>query len=391
MAKSYGSIWLKGLSRLMKIQREQARSLQAQRKKAAAAAQRAAPARERAKADERPLAGALDALGALAARVRTPVRARTRRSAAASRPSKHAPPQGSWTRSFFSAPPAAGELVNHLVYGLYLPPTRPPARPHAALPLVVMLHGCKQTIEDFAQGTRMNALADRHGFAVLYPEQSKHAQAHRCWRWYDDSAHAGGKEAASIAALVQEVVCQHGLDPSRVYAAGMSAGAGMAALLALHHPQQFAAVALHSAPALGGAHTAAGALSVMRRGVRGDPVAQLRAAFDLAHHPGMPALLVQGAADPVVAAVNADQLELQFLALNRVLAAERPAAAWPEPVQAMALHDYRLGRRAIVRTCRVAGLAHGWSGGDDRFAFHSAHGPDASTLMWEFFSTWQRE
>jgi poly(hydroxyalkanoate) depolymerase family esterase len=387
MAKSYGSIWLKGLNRLMKIQREQARRLEAQRKKAAAAARRATPARERAKAGERSLAGTLDALGALAARVRTPVRARTQRPGAVPRQTKHTPPQGIWTRSFFSAPPAAGELVNHLVYGLYLPP----ARPNAALPLVVMLHGCKQTIEDFAQGTRMNALADRHGFAVLYPEQSKHAQAHRCWRWYDDSAHAGGKEAGSIAALVQEVVRQQGLDPSRVYAAGMSAGAGMAALLALHHPQLFAAVALHSAPALGGAHTAAGALAVMRRGVRGDPVAQLRAAFDLAHHPGMPALLVQGAADPVVAAVNTDQLELQFLALNRVLAAERPAAAWPEPGQPMALHDYRLGRRAIVRTCRVAGLAHGWSGGDDSFAFHSARGPDASALIWEFFSTWQRE
>jgi poly(3-hydroxybutyrate) depolymerase len=49
------------------------------------------------------------------------------------------------------------------------------------MPLVVMMHGCQQSAEEFAQGTRINLLADRFGFAVLYPEQSKTAHVHRCW------------------------------------------------------------------------------------------------------------------------------------------------------------------------------------------------------------------
>jgi poly(hydroxyalkanoate) depolymerase family esterase len=275
----------------------------------------------------------------------------------------------------------------------------------------VMLHGCKQNIEDFAQGTRMNLLADRYGFAVLYPEQSKHAQAHRCWHWYDESARAGAKETAALAALVEAISERHGIDPARVYAAGMSAGAGMAVLLALRYPQLFAAVGLHSAPAFAGAQSPAGALGVMQRGVRGDPLERLSAAVDLGRHPGMPALIVQGEVDPVVAAVNADQLELQFLALNGALHrdgrplstlrvettvgdasgnARRSSTPGDARGAAVALRDYSIDRHLLLRTCRVRALAHGWSGGDSAYAFHSSHGPDAGALMWDFFSLWQR-
>src|SRR5260370_33122540 len=97
---------------------------------------------------------------------------------------------GNWTRSFHSAAPQPGRLVNHLSYGLYVPPVRAPG----PMPLLVMLHGCKQTIDEFAEGTRMNLLADANGFAVVYPEQSKHVHAHRCWHWYDDRDVAGRGE-----------------------------------------------------------------------------------------------------------------------------------------------------------------------------------------------------
>ena len=115
------------------------------------------------------------------------------------------------------------------------------------MPLVVMLHGCQQSVDEFAQGTRMNLLADKHGFAVLYPEQSLRAHAHGCWHWYEDTDRAGRGEVNAVASLVDALVDEHGFDASRVYVAGLSAGAGLASLLALHHPDRFAAVALHSA------------------------------------------------------------------------------------------------------------------------------------------------
>jgi poly(3-hydroxybutyrate) depolymerase len=34
----------------------------------------------------------------------------------------------------------------------------------------------------------------------------------------------------------------------------------------------------------------------------------------------------------------------------------------------------------------VAGLGHAWSGGDQRFSYADARGPDASEAMWEFFA-----
>ena len=109
-------------------------------------------------------------------------------------------PPGTWLRSFHSAGPSAGRLVNHLAYALYLPAT--PAQT-AGMPVVVMLHGCKQTAESFAAGTRICRLAERSGFAVLFPEQAKTAHAHRCWHWHGDATQS---EAASVASLVDAIV-----------------------------------------------------------------------------------------------------------------------------------------------------------------------------------------
>ena len=96
------------------------------------------------------------------------------------------------------------------------------------MPLVVMLHGCRQTALSFAQGSRMNQWADAAGFMVLYPQQSMARQVQRCWRWFQPDALHGGGEADLIAALVRSEVGRHGLDPTRVYIAGLSAGAGAA-------------------------------------------------------------------------------------------------------------------------------------------------------------------
>ncbi len=416
MPKSIASIWLRGVKRLMKIQRDHAGQLAQRRKKEASAAKKAAAtaATAAATAAAKTARAAATATAAKTAKAAKPAKA----SVTAARPSMSTAigpqprsgelpsrrarvrAQGTWTRSFFSAPPVGTELINHMVYGLYLPrglTTVSPGSVAAAdpRPLVVMLHGCKQNIEDFAQGTGMNVLADRHDYAVLYPEQSKHAQAHRCWRWYDEAPGAGAKEAASIAALVRAIVAEHRFDASRVYVAGLSAGAGMAMLLAIRSPTLFAAIGLHSGVTFGEARTAATAVGVMHRGARRDPVELIRDALDGAEYPGMPALIVHGDSDDVVAQVNGDQLEMQCLQLNGALAQDGKLAAAVK-VKVGSAHskvmarDYRAGNRVIVRACRVAGLKHGWSGGDPALPFNSAQGPNASALMWEFFRLHRR-
>jgi poly(hydroxyalkanoate) depolymerase family esterase len=256
-----------------------------------------------------------------------------------------------------------------------------------------MLHGCTQSIDEFAQGTRMNVLADRYGFAVVYPEQSKHAHSHRCWHWYDSGESAGGAEARAVVSLVDALVAQHGFDSERVYVAGISAGAGLAALLALRFPDRFAAVALHSGPAFGEARSGITAMDVMRRGARRDPAELVDEVADVAHYPGMPALIIHGDADHVVAPVNADQLATQFLRLNRMIdpkGARKSGEMREERKGGMTLRDYFRSGRRVVRVCHVQGVAHAWSGGDDSVPFHSAKGPDASTMVWEFFKHQRR-
>lgn len=359
MTKSLTKIWLRGFKRLMtslpKVQAEHLRNVTKKQRRTRSDAAKTAKRRERGEAPDS--------------------RVRPRAAAWA---------KGQWTRSYHSAPPMPGRLVNHLSYGLYVPPLRSTLQ----MPLVVMLHGCKQTIDELAAGTRMNLLADACGFAVVYPEQSKHAHAHRCWHWYDDRDSAGRGEARAVVSLVDALVDVHGFDAQRVYVAGVSAGAGLASLLAMHFPERFAAVGLHSAPAFGEAHSGMTAMDVMRRGARRDPIALVDAAVDAASHPGMPAFILHGEADQVVAPQNAEQLALEFLRVNGLVDA---SGGWQsgtvkETQQAgTSIRDYSAGGRRVVRVCRVAGLGHAWAGGDDAIPFHSHEGPDASALMWEFF------
>ncbi|MFM0551360.1 PHB depolymerase family esterase [Paraburkholderia sediminicola] len=379
MAKSLSKIWLRGLKRLLAIQTEHARKTT---KRTATRAAR--PATNKPSAKVRPLN--------LEAAARAPAKREVPRAAAREsrvRPRASAWASGSWTRSFHSAPAAPGRLVNHLQYGLYVPTG------HAleAMPLVVMLHGCTQSIDEFAEGTRMNVLADRFGFAVVYPEQSKHVHSHRCWHWYDAGDHAGGAEARAVVSLVDALVAQHGFDSERVYVAGISAGAGLTALLAVNYPEHFAAVALHSGPAFGEARSGVAAMDVMRRGARREPAELVDETADVARYPGMPAIIIHGDADHVVSPINADQLAVQFLRLNRIVdqnGARKSGEVREDRKGGVVMRDYLRGGRRVVRLCRVQGLAHAWSGGDDAVPFHSAKGPDASAMVWEFFKHQRR-
>lgn len=276
-----------------------------------------------------------------------------------------------------------------LSFARYTPVSAPPT----GMPLVVMLHGCRQTALAFARGTRMNQWADAGGFMVLYPQQSMTRQVQRCWRWFQpDDAH-GGAEADLIAALIESEVARHGLDPERVYVAGLSAGAGMAALVALRHPSLIAAVAMHSGPVVGDAHSATAGISTMRRGSVKPLLPMLASVSDPAvFQLGMPALILQGQLDPAVAPRNAKQLFEQFRALNDL----RPEDVPVERVLGLGTDkayrrvDLLRGRKAVLRLCEITRLEHAWSGGDASEKYHAKGGPDASALVWRFFQGLRR-
>jgi len=269
----------------------------------------------------------------------------------------------------------------------------PASAPRSGMPLVVMLHGCRQTALAFARGSRMNQWADAGGFMVLYPQQSLARQVQRCWRWFQpDDAH-GGAEADLIAALIRSELDRFGLDPERIYVAGLSAGAGMAALVALRHPRLIAAVAMHSGPVVGDAHSAASGIGTMRRGTL-KPLLPLlqRVADPEVFQLGMPAMILQGQLDPAVAPRNARQLFEQFRMLNGLSPHSTPI----EHVLGLGTEkayrrvDMLRGQNTVLRLCEVTRLEHAWSGGDASIRYHARSGPDASSLIWRFFQAQRR-
>lgn len=295
---------------------------------------------------------------------------------------------GSWQSHKLALAPLPGELVPQLSYRLYIP-----SRAKGALPVVMMLHGCQQTPEDLAAGTRMNALAEREGFIVAYPQQPLRRSVHRCWQWFDLGAGEGGREAQAVAMLIDELSARPDVRSNEIYLAGLSAGAAMAAVVALRYPNKVAAVGLHSGVVIGAADSPRAGLRAMQHGSTAEPAWLLDAAGAVPGGPVMPALVLHGLADEAVHPVNARLLARQFLAYNRLddRLGTRAANDAP-PVADGDVREARFGRwnRDLVRLVEVAGLGHAWSGGDGKVRYHSETGPDASKLMWQFFREHRR-
>lgn len=314
---------------------------------------------------------------------------------------KAAPAPGKWLASHYAPLGEPGQLPGRrLPYYLYLPDKAPNvAMRTRGRPLLVMLHGCEQSATQFAEGTRMNRLAERKGYAVLYPQQSLRSHARRCWKWYEKLTQDGGGDVGLIVGAIAQVAARYPVDRTRIYICGISAGAGMAHIVALNHPQLFAAVGLHSGPVFGAGHSLIGAMHVMQHGA----AMRVDSAIDevLARQPlfpGLPAILIQGQQDNVVRPINQTQLVRQSIRINRMPATTQVTAErWPpgtagsrNPAHGYALHDYQVGTQLLLRVAQIEQLEHAWSGGDASLPFNAKAGPDASKLLLDFFARHQR-
>ncbi|MFO1047863.1 MAG: PHB depolymerase family esterase [Geminicoccaceae bacterium] len=258
-------------------------------------------------------------------------------------------------------------------YRLYVP-SQAGGRP---LPLLVMLHGCTQSPEDFAAGTRMNELAERHGFYVVWPEQDQRANAQRCWNWFQPGDQLRDRgEPALVAGMVREVAAAHRVDPARVYVAGMSAGGAQAAIMAEAYPDLFAAVGVHSGLACGAARDLSSALAAMKYGpATATPVAG----------PGVPTIVFHGDGDRIVNPVNGDTLSTRVLDGAPGLAAELEDGRTADGL-GWRRARYRDGAgRVRLERWTVEGAGHAWSGGSAAGSYTEPRGPDASAAMVEFF------
>jgi len=270
-----------------------------------------------------------------------------------------------------------------------------------AAPLVCMLHGCTQTATRFAAATKIRAAADRHGFAVLLPEQDRADNAMRCWNWFAPEHQERGRgEPSAIAAILTQLLADRELriDRRRVFVCGLSSGGAMAAILAVTYPDLFSAAAIHSGLAYRSASDVRSAHAAMANG-GGDPAAQGRAAY-AAMGPrarAVPTMVIHGSDDRTVAAVNARLVLRQAMAANRLAAPDCRLLDedHPDAVVTGQVH----GGHAYTRTrwtdgrgapmhelLLVDGLGHAWSGGLAGGSHTDPRGPDATDAIARFFA-----
>jgi poly(hydroxyalkanoate) depolymerase family esterase len=245
---------------------------------------------------------------------------------------------------------------------LYRPASFPEKHENRAL--VVMLHGCTQTADDFAKGTRMNAAADAGGFLVVYPEQTAAAHPQKCWNWYSPQQFTRDHgEAALLAGLIDSIAHTEGVSAQRVALVGMSAGAAMAANLAVAYPERYSALAMHSGiPALAASDVAA-ALAAMRQGAADGDALGMRAIAAMGSHVRpIPVIVLHGADDKVVSPSNVTATVRQWTVVNSRVA----------------------GASAPVEQHVFPGVGHAWSGGSADGTYTAPSGPDATGLIVAF-------
>lgn len=248
------------------------------------------------------------------------------------------------------------------------------------VPLVVMLHGCTQSPDDFAAGTRMNALAEEHGCLVAYPAQPSSANASKCWNWFNPSdQHHGLGEPSLIAGITREVMRDYAIDPRRVFVAGLSAGGAAAAIMGMTYPDLYAAIGVHSGLACGAAKDLQSAFVAMKRGAQ-------TPSTHAPHDRPIPTIVFHGDADTTVNPRNGDEVMRQFTGLPDVgLRRSIEHGTVPGGHRYSRTQYVDRAGNVMLEQWTVHGAGHAWSGGSAAGSYTDPRGPDAGIAMLRFF------
>jgi poly(hydroxyalkanoate) depolymerase family esterase len=246
------------------------------------------------------------------------------------------------------------------------------------LPLVVMLHGCTQSPDDFAAGTRMNFLAEEQNCFVVYPAQPSQANQSKCWNWFRAADQQRGRgEPSLIAGITRQIMDDYLVDRKRVYVGGLSAGAAAAAVMGATYNDLYAAIGIHSGLACGVATDLPSALVAMRQGGSGHKVVS-------GDRPPLPTIVFHGDRDTTVHPNNGGQiLEQSVRTTSTQKRVHRGQVPGGHAYTRTILSD--ASGRGMLEHWNIHGAGHAWSGGSPAGSYTDPRGPDATREMLRFF------
>ena len=237
---------------------------------------------------------------------------------------------------------------------VYIPERMPPTAP-----LVVALHGCTQTADEYDHGTGWSTLADSLGFAVVYPQQQPANNPKNCFSWFlpGDIARGHG-EARSIREMVEHAIATFAADRRRVFVTGLSAGGAMASVMLATYPEVFAGAAIIAGLPYGCASNVQQAFEAMftEQGRAAQALGdRVRAA---SRHRGLwPKISVwHGTSDPIVKPSNGEDIIRQWTNLHGLsdspsyqeLIGGHTRSVWSDA-----------NNNALIEAFIISGMAHG--------------------------------
>jgi poly(hydroxyalkanoate) depolymerase family esterase len=253
-----------------------------------------------------------------------------------------------------------------------------------ALPLVVMLHGCTQSPDDFAAGTRMNLIAEEQVCLVVYPAQPSDANPAKCWNWFRPTDQRRGQgEPSLVAGITRQVMRKYLVDRQRVYIGGLSAGAAAAAVMGATYPDLYAAIGVHSGLACGAANDLPSAFVAMQKGDLADALSGDISPV-LRNGQAVPTIVFHGDRDTTVHPRNGDHVIARSMRTTNSRKTVHRGRVPGGHAYTRTIHTDPSGR-AMFEHWEIHGATHAWSGGSPAGSFTDPRGPDATREMLRFF------
>lgn len=268
-------------------------------------------------------------------------------------------------------------------------------------PVVVMIHGCEQNAEEFANGTRIARWADKEKFIVLLPEQNVSYNPYKCWNWVLPVNNARTGETQVIVEMLDAVLEKYNGDKDKVFAAGMSSGASMVNILGNCYPERFKALGSHDGTQFYSTSTGMDFADVVLHGASTPPYVAARlgnscSSFVSGRPNKMPIIIFHGMSSPLMSPAHAFQIESEFKIFNDYLDNNKRDTSYfleksVKFIPASKTYGYNVytlinqQHEVLIERYMINELSHGWSGGLATLPYNDPKGPDASELIINFF------